>query len=78
MRIFFRDVSASGARYFYNLIMAGVLGRQLTRSLCKSLLIIDVTFIVPTNMKNRPSSTDRLFKTSDDMVFGKDRLRDTW
>lgn len=40
----------------------------LTRSLCKSLLIIDVTFIVPTNMKNKPKSIDKLLSTNEDMA----------
>lgn len=39
-----------------------------TKSLWRSLLINDVSFIVPTNIKNIPNSTDKLLSTTDPMI----------
>ena len=41
-----------------------------TRSLWRSLLTCEVIFITPTNIKNIPSSTDKLFSTIDPMLAG--------
>lgn len=38
---------------------------QLTKSLCRSLLMYGVSLMIPMNMKNNPNKIDKLFSTTD-------------